>query len=89
MGRVLYVVRVMPADDQVDLEGLLDAIRDSAPEGVIVRSARKESVAFGLESLLIAFSLPEREGVTDQLEDFLRSLEGVGEVTVEALSREG
>lgn len=89
MARVLYIVRVMPADDQVDLDQLLGTIRGSVPEGVLVRNATREGVAFGLESLVIAFSLPEREGITDELEEFIRSIEGVGEVTVEALTREG
>ncbi|MCS6788820.1 MAG: elongation factor 1-beta [Aigarchaeota archaeon] len=89
MGRVLYVVRVMPADDEVDLDQLLGSIKRSVPEEVLVRKAVREGVAFGLESLVIAFSLPEKEGITDELEEALRSVEGVGEVSVEALTREG
>ncbi len=88
MGRVLYVVRVMPADSDVDLEGLLRRIAEGLPEGVELRSHAKESMGFGIESLLLALSLPEEEGITERVEDGIRSIEGVGEVQVEGLTRE-
>jgi translation elongation factor EF-1beta len=41
-----------------------------------------------MESLMVGISVPEEEGVTERLEECLRSVEGVGEVQVEALGRE-
>ncbi|MDJ0274651.1 MAG: elongation factor 1-beta [Nitrososphaerota archaeon] len=88
MGRVLYVVRVMPADSEVDLDALMERIRSSLPEGVVLRNHARETMAFGLETLLLALSLPEEEGVTERVEEALRSVDGVGEIQVEGLTRE-
>jgi translation elongation factor EF-1beta len=44
-------------------------------------------VAFGLESLVAWFSVPEREGVSEALEAYITSISGVGEMSIEAMSR--
>ncbi len=81
-------MRVMPADSDVDLEELRRRIAESLPEGVEMRSHAKESMGFGIESLLLALSLPEEEGITERVEERIRSVEGVGEIQVEGLTRE-
>ncbi len=88
MGRVLYIVRVMPADSDVAVEELLKKIAESLPQGVELRDYAKESMGFGIESLVLALSLPEEEGITEKVEEGIRSVEGVGEVQVEGLTRE-
>jgi elongation factor 1-beta len=88
MGRVLYIVRVMPTDSDVDLEELLRRIKESLPEGVELRNHARESMGFGIESLLLALSLPEEEGITERVEEGMRAVDGVGEVQVEGLTRE-
>jgi translation elongation factor aEF-1 beta len=88
MGRVLYIVRVMPADSDVAVEELLKKIAESLPQGVELRDHAKESMGFGIESLVLALSLPEEEGITERVEEGIRSVEGVGEVQVEGLTRE-
>jgi elongation factor 1-beta len=88
MGRVLYIVRVMPTDSDVDLEELLRKIKESLPEGVELRNHAWESMGFGIESLLLALSLPEEEGITERVEEGIRAVDGVGEVQVEGLTRE-
>lgn len=88
MGRVVMIVRVMPSDSDVNLDALLEEIKSKLPPGFRLVSTGREPIGFGMESLLVGFSVPEEEGVTDRLEDYLRAIEGVGEVQVEALSRE-
>jgi len=88
MGRGLYIVRVMPADSDVAVEELLKKIAESLPQGVELRDHAKESMGFGIESLVLALSLPEEEGITERVEEGIRSVEGVGEVQVEGLTRE-
>ena len=88
MGRVLYIVRVMPADSDVAIEDLLKRIKESLPEGVELRDHAREPMGFGIESLVLALSLPEEEGITERVEEGIRSVEGVGEVQVEGLTRE-
>ncbi len=88
MGRVVMIVRIMPSDSEVDLNSLEERIRSMLPGDFRLVSSTREPIGFGMESLLVGISVPEEEGVTDRLEDYLRSIEGVGEVQVEALSRE-
>jgi translation elongation factor aEF-1 beta len=87
MARVILSVRIMPQDSEVDLERLEARIREGLPEGFRLLSVSREAVAFGLESLVAWFSVPEQEGVTDLLESYLTSVDGVGEISVEAMSR--
>lgn len=81
-------MRVMPTDSDVDLEELLRRIKESLPEGVELRNYARESMGFGIESLLLALSLPEEEGITERVEGGIRAVDGVGEVQVEGLTRE-
>lgn len=87
MARVLLAVRVMPQDSEIDLDALGGELRDKLPEGFRILSISREAVAFGLESLVVWFSVPEEEGVTERLEAYLSSIDGVGEFSVEAMSR--
>ena len=82
------LIRVMPVDSEVDLDGLAERIKKGLPSGFKLVSTSKEPIGFGMESLIVGISVPEEEGVTDRLEEYLRSIEGVGEVQVEALGRE-
>jgi elongation factor 1-beta len=88
MGRVVMFIRVMPVDSEVDLDALAERIRNELPSGLKLVSTRREPIGFGMESLMVGISVPEEEGVTERLEEYLRSVEGVGEVQVEALGRE-
>ncbi len=87
MARVILSVRIMPQDSDVDLEKLEAQLRERLPEEFRLLSVSREAVAFGLESLVTWFSVPEKEGVTDLLESYLSSIDGVGEISIEAMSR--
>jgi len=88
MGRVVMLIRVMPVDSEVNLDELAEKIRKELPIEFKIVSTSREPIGFGMESLIVGISVPEEEGVTDRLEEYLRSIEGVGEVQVEALGRE-
>lgn len=87
MARVILAVRIMPQDSETDLDALSGELREKLPQGFKLLSISRESMAFGLESLLAWFSVPEEEGVTEKLESYLMSIDGVGEFNVEAMSR--
>lgn len=87
MARVVLAVRVMPQDSEVDLEALSSELKERLPQDFKILSISREAVAFGLESLLVWFSVPEQEGVTEALENYLSSIDGIGEFSVEAMSR--
>ena len=87
MARVIITVRVMPEDVDVDLDNLLDRIRDSVPDGTDVRANEVVPVAFGLKALRVNLARDESLGGTDDIEDAIGNLDGVAQVEVEVVSR--
>ena len=87
MARVIITVRVMPCDVDVDLDNLLERIRQNVPAGTDVRANEVVPVAFGLKALRINLARDESLGGTDDIEDALGNLEGVAQVEVEVVSR--
>jgi len=87
MARVIITVRVMPEGVDVDLDDLLERIRQNVPEGTDVRANEVVPVAFGLKALRINLARDESLGGTDDIEEALGNLEGVAQVEVETVSR--
>ncbi len=87
MARVIITIRVMPEDTDVDLENLLERIRENVPEGTDVRANEIVPVAFGLKALRINLARDESMGGTDDIEEAIGNLEGVSQVEVEVVSR--
>jgi len=91
LAKVMVILRVLPADVEVDVEGLRGRIQTAISrlgEGFTLQSYKVEPVAFGLKALRLALVMPEEtEGGTYLLEEALRGVEGVGEVEVEVVSR--
>lgn len=87
--RVITLIKVMPSDIGVDLEKLREKIERSLPDNVIIRAHDEEPIAFGLKALKLLISIPENiSGGTSSIEDLIRSVEGVEEVSVEFISLE-
>lgn len=87
MARVVMVVKIMPSDTDVNLEELIDRIREGVPEGVELREAKIEPLAFGMSVIEAAFTMSEEEGITDKLEQSLRKIPQIGEIDVIMVSR--
>lgn len=87
MAKVLIIVRVMPADSETDVDELARKISSSPIEGIEVASVTKEPMAFGMSSLLVSFLVPEEEGATERLEEYLSSFSEIGETSIEGMTR--
>ncbi|MEM4302830.1 MAG: elongation factor 1-beta [Candidatus Caldarchaeum sp.] len=87
MAKVLMVVRILPRDSETDLNRLLDKIVKTLPSDVRVSDSRREEIGFGLEALVVGFLMPEMEGVGEALERRLASIEEVGEIDVQSVTR--
>lgn len=83
MSQVTTLLKVMPNDDTVDTDELLEDIESE----VNVEDSDTEAVAFGIEALKILVSLSDEEG-TEEVEDTIGNLEGVNTVEVESVNRE-
>ncbi len=82
MALVYVTVKVMPAGLEVNLEELKSVISSKIKEKGNLARVEEKPVAFGLKALEAVFTIPEEEGGTDELEEELRSVEGVQSVTV-------
>jgi len=91
VAKVMVVLRVLPADVEVDVEGLSARIQTAISklgEGFALQSYKIEPIAFGLKALRLIVVMPEEtEGGTYLIEEALQGVEGVGEVEVEVVSR--
>ena len=88
MAKLAVIVKVLPEDVNVNLDELVSKIKKKLSEKYELKDYRKEPIAFGLQALLISVIMPENvEGGTEELEKIIAGVSGVGEVSVEYVSR--
>ena len=73
MGKILCVYKVMPEDDETDLED----IKEQLEELLDVQDIGEENVAFGLKAVKVSCITTDEEGGTDAVEEKLEKLEQV------------
>ena len=83
MARVMVSLKIFPSDIVADMNGLKEAVKKSLEGRGTIYKFDEEPVAFGLVALVAHILVPEEaEGVMDEVERRLRSIEGVSEVEV-------
>lgn len=83
MARVAVVVRIMPEDITVNLEQLVNEIKQLLPPDYSLEAWDEEPIAFGLKALRILVTIPEEtEGGTEPLEEIISQVPGVSQVEV-------
>jgi len=87
LGDVLVIMRILPESDDVDVDVLAKEIERMLPERIVLRQYKKEAFAYGLDSLVMGFTMPDEEGYADLLEKRIKDIEGVGELTIETITR--
>ncbi|BAN91029.1 elongation factor 1-beta [Aeropyrum camini] len=88
MARVAVVVKVYPDDVSIEPKTLAERIKSKLPQGYEVLAEGEVPIAFGLKALKLVIAMNEEtEGGTEEVEQFLRNIEGVQEVEVESVSR--
>lgn len=83
LSEVMLTFKVMPADSETDISKIEKEIKSK----IDVKRLEKEPIAFGLVALKVSTAVMDAEGVVDELEKKLRSIEGVGEVEVTEMTR--
>lgn len=88
-NNVLAIFRILPENDQVDLESLKRGIREAIPKGnenLYIHKITEEELAFGIKVLRVFVVMPPFfEGGTQPLEEAFSKVKGVGQVDVEVV----
>jgi elongation factor 1-beta len=88
MAKVLAAIKVNPADENVDLDKLVEKIKEVLPKEYEVVKHEKVYVAFGLYILRIYVVMPEElEGGTSDIENYLNKIPEVASIDIEYVTR--
>lgn len=87
MARVVMTIKIMPDGIDIDLDNLLEQIKQAIPDGTDVGAVETQPVAFGLKALRMNLAREESMGGTDDIEAAISAIEGVSQVEVERVSR--
>ena len=74
MGSVALILKIMPESPEVDLNDLVDKIKERVAG---VQDVREEPIGFGLKALKIAVVVDDAGGASDAVEETINSIDGV------------
>lgn len=87
-AEVAVVLKVLPTEPGADLEELVERIKAALPPQYKVARYEREPIAFGLEALRLLVFMPEDQvGGTSDLENLIKSVDGVSEVDILMVTR--
>jgi translation elongation factor aEF-1 beta len=88
MAKVLAAIKIFPLNPSNDLSQLKAQIEKNLPKDVSVLRYQEEPIAFGLVALIANLLMPEEiSGKMDEVEERLKSTEGVSEIQVMSVTR--
>lgn len=83
LGSVIMKVRVMPADVDVNLDEVLEKIKEINMKDVEIRDAAIRPIAFGLKAIVLIAVMPDTEGIGDKFVEEIVKIDGVKNVEIE------
>ena len=87
-AEVALVYRVLPESAEVDVEKLKTAVINKLAPKYKVDKVEVEEIGFGIKALRFFVRMPESEEYSsDEVEELLRSVEGIGSFELEYFSR--
>jgi len=87
MAKLLMVVKILPTGTEVNLDDMVDSVRQNLKDGIELKQYEKEPLAFGLEFIKAQFVLDDAEGQMESLETSVKSVQNVSEFEVLNMSR--
>ena len=81
-------IRILPAEADSDLEDVVQHLKSMNPDGIQMMAHAKEPIAFGLEGIVGDFLMEDQAGQMDRLEEFIKNIDGVGQIEVINISRQ-
>lgn len=91
MAEVYLVYRVTPSKSDIDYEELKSTIRKALEPKYKVDKIDEEDIGFGIKALKIYIRMPEssEEHSSDEVEEILSGIEGIGSIELEYFTRLG
>jgi len=91
VAQVYMVYRVLPSSSDVDYGKLVQSIRAALEPKYTLDKVEEEDVGFGIKALKLHLRMPEssEEHSSDEVENLLSGIEGVGNVELEYFTRLG
>ncbi len=87
MSSILYRVKIFPKGADTSPSSLSDSIGHQISEKGKIIKATEEPIAFGIIALILDIVADERSGVTDELEELIKSSDLVGGIEPIGVSR--
>ncbi|GGP21000.1 effector protein [Thermocladium modestius] len=91
MAQVYMVYRVLPSSSDVDYAKLIQSIKSALEPKYTLDKVEEEDVGFGIKALKLHLRMPEssEEHSSDDVENLLNGIDGVGNVELEYFTRLG
>ncbi len=91
MAEVYLVYRITPSKSDVNYEELKNEIRRALEPKYKVDKVEEEDIGFGIKALKVYIRMPEssEEHSSDEVENILSSIEGIGSIELEYFTRLG
>ena len=73
MAKLLLIVKILPTGTEINLDELVNSVRNNLKDDIELKEYSKEPLAFGLEFVKAQFILDDAEGQMDSLENSVKS----------------
>jgi elongation factor 1-beta len=88
MAKVIASIKIFPKDPSTDLSELKSRIEKRLPKDASIIASKEDPIAFGLVAIIANIAMPEEiSGKMDEVEEALKSTDGVSEIQVMNVTR--
>jgi translation elongation factor aEF-1 beta len=87
LGSYVIRLKLFPENAKTKKEDMVSSVASNLPDGVYVREAKSEPIAFGIEAVIMDVVAPEEEGSVEKVESSISKSKLVSQYEVLGVSR--